>query len=211
MAKSPGYGNLDILNDPGTFGFERKNQLALDGLAERFASENILIENYKATAIQEFRLAAATSALTAKGVCLTEKGRGRGLAAAKENIEALRKVREILLHLAPVANVPGHEYNVLKYGREIEAAKRHLNNAIEAVEQPAKLRIYNYKRTNIFKRTFIKNLGGCWEKLTGKNPPISDHSYFVEFARASFLAIGITETSDVGRYAKDVFGSKRIS
>jgi hypothetical protein len=58
---------------------------------------------------------------------------------------------------------------------------------------------------------FAQNLGVCWKKLTSKKPPISDDGPFVEFVRASVSAIGITDNSDVGRYAKGVFTRKKIS
>jgi hypothetical protein len=106
MAKSFN-GNLDILStslkkreskfDAFVFGCGQIDQRAkLDGLAERFVADKIVIEKYRTIAIQEFRLAAATAALTARGVYLTEQDRGHKIAALKKNIKVLVKAREAL-------------------------------------------------------------------------------------------------------------------
>lgn len=222
MAKSFDHvSNLDVLRDLDAFvfGSGQINQLVeLDQLVEQFIENKIVIEKYrlKSIAIQEFRMAVATSALTARGVYLTEKSRSCGIAACKKNIKALRKVRADISQLVPMASVPGHENAVRKYRREIDAidievTKKALKEAIMAAAPISQLPARNFKNTDLFKQTFVQNLGVCWKKLTGKKPPISDDGPFVEFVRASFLAIGITENSDVGRYAKDVFSREKLS
>jgi hypothetical protein len=226
MARSFDHvSNLDVLRDfdAFVFGFGQISQCAeLDQLVEQFIENKIVIEKYrrpefgKLVAIREFRKAVITSALTARGVYLAEKDRSCGIAACKKNIKALRKVRAGISQLVPVAIVPGHEDNVLKYRRaieaiDIEATKKALEKGIAAAAALSRLQARNFKNTDIFKHMFVQNLGVCWKKLTSKKPPISDDGPFVEFVRASVSAIGITDNSDVGRYAKGVFTRKKIS
>jgi hypothetical protein len=183
----------------------------LDKLVEQFVENKIVIEKYRSMAIEQFSLAVSTSALTARSVYLTEKARSRGIAALKEDVKALREAREILKRTSPLHLIPGGEAFSLEFRHHIEPIKLALNDAIAAAPAPSQLLARNFRNTDIYKHTFVQNISVCWKKLTGKSPPRSDNGPFIEFVRASFLIVGITDSSDAGRYVKDVFTRKNIS
>jgi hypothetical protein len=190
----------------------------LDKLVENFVEKKIVIEKYRSTAIQRFSLAVSTSAMTARSIYLSEQARSRAIVGLRENIKALRKVREGISQLVTVAIVPGYEDNELKYGRamdaiikDIKGTKEALEKAIEAARPISQLPVRNFKNTDLYKHVLVQNLSVCWEKFTGWKPTSSSSGRFAKFVRASFPIVGITDGSDAGRYIKDVFGFKKNS
>jgi hypothetical protein len=57
---------------------------------------------------------------------------------------------------------------------------------------------------------FARNLGCCWEQLTGNPPPKSDSGPFANFIQAAFRAFAMPDENP-GYYAKEVFSRKKIS
>jgi hypothetical protein len=181
----------------------------LDKLVEQLIEDGT-VEKDRCAAILQFRKAVATSILVARSVYLTEEARSRETAALKERAKLLDRMETTLKQMnSRPSLIPGQESQSHECQRRTEALKRAFDD-IRAAYDAIQLQAHNFKNTDIFKHTFARNLGCCWEQLTGKPPPKSDSGPFANFVQAAFRAFAMPDENP-GYYAKEVFSRKKIS
>jgi hypothetical protein len=174
---------FEKLDDFQVFVSEQKGPWAkLEKLVEQFVEKEIVIEKYrsKRTAIERFTLDVTTSALTARGMYLTEKARGREIVALKENIEALDKAHKAFARALPI---PKNEELSVQFRHHIEAVKHAIDAARATVPVPSQLQARNFKNTDIFKHTFVRNLGVCWKKTLVRSPLLATRALSLNLFR----------------------------
>ena len=183
-----------------------------DGFVRRLVDQNLVVAKYQPVAIREFRLAAMTSAVTARSVYSTEKDRNRALGSIKPSHNVLKSVERTLNRLPPLdtKGVPPNDLgDVLAAQADLKSANDHLAKARHHLQRIAKLPVRDTRRTDIFRTKFVENLFFCWDRLTKK---ATSKSGFVRFVRVSFLIVGLNDDgADIGRYIRDVFKRREIS
>jgi hypothetical protein len=178
----------------------------LDKFTRQLLDKNMIVEKYKPIAVQEFRLAVMTAAVTAVSVELTQGDHNEAITKAAEIYSEIDKIQRRLRRIDKIKHAPPeHVGNILAAQHGLALTQEILTDVRQEIEPLAKQRAHNWRNTDIGKKQFVRNLDFAWRRLTvAKKARKAD---FERFLTAAFGIVGIA-SPDAVRYS--VFGSKKV-
>ncbi len=169
----------------------------LDKFVTRLLDKNLIVEEHKHDAIQQFRLAVMNAALVARLADLNERDRTQAIGSATQNQD---EIKTLLIRLRKLDLI-----DRIKPQKHKTQAERALIALIKELEPCACLDIENRRHTDIFKTALIENLIFDWERLT---IAVRRKADFVSLVKAAFAFLDI-ESPNVDRYVRDVLKRKK--
>jgi hypothetical protein len=169
----------------------------LDKFVTRLLDKNLIVEEHKHDAIQQFRLAVMNAALVARLADLNEQESAEGIISAKRTQVEIKTLLNGLRKLDLIDRETPQ-----KHKTQAELALMALSDELEP---RACLDIHNRRHADIFKTALIENLIFDWEQLTVATRQKAD---FGGFVNAAFTFCEI-ESPDVARYVRDVLNRRK--